>query len=404
MSIVDDAVAQDVRTYAAQVRAALADLGPEHVDDLTDGLEANLADALADDRRAHRASLVDEFGEPVDYAAELRAAAGLAPAPRGGRPEGAVTAAVLAPWRSVLATQRDVLARLRRTRWFPDVEDLVVALRPAWWVLRGWALTHLLLQLLGAEPHVFWLPTSSGGWVLLLLAVVASAQWGRGRWHAGPRGERLLRAASGFLACASVVLLLWLPSAHRGDVASVEAWAPPPVEDGVVVAGERAYNLFVYDAQGAPVEGAQVFDQAGRPVTTEPYGGDRWMQQEYWPDGAADPLLHVGVPGQNGETRWNVFPLHSVPAGAWEDGSVPLDVTDRDVREQVVAPSWPFAAAAPVVAWGTDATRPSPTPHATPDATPGATPGAAPAPGATDAPGDVPDGAVAGAAATATAP
>ena len=60
MSIVDDAIAQDVRTYAAQVRAALADLGQENVDDLTDGLEVNLADALADDGRAHRGSLVDE--------------------------------------------------------------------------------------------------------------------------------------------------------------------------------------------------------------------------------------------------------------------------------------------------------------------------------------------------------
>ena len=50
MSIVDETVAQDVRRYAAAVRAALADLGPETVDDLTDGLEANLVDALADER------------------------------------------------------------------------------------------------------------------------------------------------------------------------------------------------------------------------------------------------------------------------------------------------------------------------------------------------------------------
>ena len=76
----------DVAQYAEAARAALADLGPDQVDDLTDGLEANLADALADDGRARRGSLFDEFGPPDVYAAELRAAAGLAPA--GAQREG----------------------------------------------------------------------------------------------------------------------------------------------------------------------------------------------------------------------------------------------------------------------------------------------------------------------------
>ena len=51
----------DVAQYAEAARAALADLGPDQVDDLTDGLEANLADALADDGRARRGSLFDEW-------------------------------------------------------------------------------------------------------------------------------------------------------------------------------------------------------------------------------------------------------------------------------------------------------------------------------------------------------
>ncbi|MFP3714969.1 hypothetical protein [Puerhibacterium sp. TATVAM-FAB25] len=37
-----------VRGYAQAVRLHLADLGPEVVEDLTDGLEADLAEALAD--------------------------------------------------------------------------------------------------------------------------------------------------------------------------------------------------------------------------------------------------------------------------------------------------------------------------------------------------------------------
>ncbi|ADG73823.1 conserved hypothetical protein [Cellulomonas flavigena DSM 20109] len=391
MSIVDDAIAQDVRTYAAQVRAALADLGPEHVDDLTDGLEANLADALADDGRAHRGSLVDEFGAPGAYAAELRTAAGLAPALGGARPESRFRAALLAPWRAARDAERTTLARLRATRWFPHVEELLVELRPAWWVLRGWTLAHLLLQVVGGETYAFWLPSTSGGWVLLLLAVVASAQWGRGRWRTGPRWHRVLRVVNGALAFAAVVLLLTLPQVHRSDAAAAQTWVETTPQDGVLVAGEYASNLFVYDAEGNPVDGAQVFDQDGRPVTTEPYAGDIWMQQEFWPDGADAPLIHVGVPGVNGQSRWNVFPLHTLPRDLWEDAETAPDPAEPDVRRQLVTATWPFAAAAPVTPWTTETVAPTPRPSpGTPEepATEAPAAGAADSglPGASDAP------------------
>lgn len=376
MSIVDDAIAQDVRAYAAQVRAALADLGPENVDDLTDGLEANLTDALADDRRAHGGSLDDDFGTPEAYAAELRAAAGLPTSSGHPRREDPLRSA----WRGLRDSERTALARLRATGWFPHVEDLLVALRPAWWVARGWVLAHLLLQVVGAERGTFWLPSSLGGWVLLLLAVVASAQWGRGEWRAGPRWDRVLRVLSRVLAVAGVILVLTLPDAHGYEVAAAQSTVPAPPQDGVVVAGETAENLFVYDADGNPVDGAQVFDQDGRPVTTEPDAGDPWRQREIWPDGADEPLLHVGVPGVNGETRWNVFPLHSLSRGAWGDGGA-LDLRDRDVRDQVVAPTWPFATAAGVEAWGrSSGVTPGPGTGAgdatAPDVTPGPSAGA----------------------------
>ena len=81
MSVLDTTDALDVAGYAAAVRRSLADLGPEQVDDLTDDLEADLAEALDDERHvAHGRGLLEQFGPPEDYAAELRAAAGLAPA------------------------------------------------------------------------------------------------------------------------------------------------------------------------------------------------------------------------------------------------------------------------------------------------------------------------------------
>jgi hypothetical protein len=413
MTVIDDAVAHDVRTYAAQVRAALAGLGAEQVDDLTDGLEANLADALADDRRRHGGgSLTDEFGSPAAYAEELRTAAGLAPTEAVG--PGGFRSALGAPWRATVERARQVLTRLRATRWWPPVEDLLVALRPAWWVLRGWALAHVLLQMSGADGGVaFWLPSSMAGWVLLGLAVVASAQWGRGRWRTGPRWRRALLLLSAVLAVVTVVLLVGLPDQQGKERAMLEsevAVAGRP-SDGVVVDGERAFNLFVYDADGQPVDGAQVVDQRGRPVLTDPGGNDRWHRQKYWPDGASEPTYHVGVPGPGGQLRWNVYPLHSLTEGGWSyDGTGQEVVADPDL---VRAPAWPFADAGAVRAWGGDAvtsTKPRPVPSPTPgSAVEGTDPGAADAasseaPSAGDASdaasapdpdGDAPDGDVA---------
>ena len=261
----------DVAQYAEAARAALADLGPDQVDDLTDGLEANLADALADDGRARRGSLFDEWSPR-----RLRRRAPCCCRPRSCRcaARGTLRTAFGAPWRAVREIDRAALARLRATRWFPGIEDLVAALRPAWWVLRGWTLAHLVLQLTAVEPYpAFWLPSTFAGWAVLVAAVGASAQWGRGRWQTGPHMHRLLRLVSAASAVASVVLLLWLPSAQRNELASLRAAVDAPPVDGVVAGGQRATNLFVYDADGEPVDGAQIVDQDGHPVITEPHGG-----------------------------------------------------------------------------------------------------------------------------------
>jgi len=76
-----------VSYFAAQVRGALADLSTEVVDDLTEGLEADLIDAMSEDPKAKSAEdltlndLIERFGKPTDYASELRGAAGLETGP-----------------------------------------------------------------------------------------------------------------------------------------------------------------------------------------------------------------------------------------------------------------------------------------------------------------------------------
>lgn len=71
-----------VAYYATQVRAQLTDLSAEVIDDLTDGLEADLMDAMQETRGGEPTSdptlndLIERFGQPKSYAHELRTAAG----------------------------------------------------------------------------------------------------------------------------------------------------------------------------------------------------------------------------------------------------------------------------------------------------------------------------------------
>ena len=75
-------VAGGVAAYVREVRAELADLPIEDVDDLTGGMEADLTELAAE----CGGDLAGRLGSPQLYAAELRSAAGLPePAARSGR-------------------------------------------------------------------------------------------------------------------------------------------------------------------------------------------------------------------------------------------------------------------------------------------------------------------------------
>lgn len=75
------AASDQVDSYVQAVRAALSDLPSEEVEDLTAGMDADLAELLAE--RGGPLEVV--LGSPQVYAAELRSAAGLPEAARGGR-------------------------------------------------------------------------------------------------------------------------------------------------------------------------------------------------------------------------------------------------------------------------------------------------------------------------------
>ncbi|HZD98449.1 MAG TPA: hypothetical protein VE132_09855 [Micromonosporaceae bacterium] len=123
--------AAEIAAYLADVRDAMTDLDPGVRDGLLDDLPEHLAEVAAADTQPLRSRL----GSPAAFAAELRSAAGLAPASpaTADRPkDSSVSSAELA---REFAVQVD--RTLGRLAGYDTLRELLVALRPGWWVVRG---------------------------------------------------------------------------------------------------------------------------------------------------------------------------------------------------------------------------------------------------------------------------
>ncbi|WP_054687538.1 hypothetical protein [Microbacterium sp. No. 7] len=124
-----------IAAFAAAVRASLDDLPTDEIDELVEGLESDLLDQASDSG--------EDFAlrDPDAYAAELRSAAGIPP-----RSEVAVDrrkpSAVAAEW--VSTRWRSAVERARRNAVASWVIDLLISLRPVWWLARGWAMYALV--------------------------------------------------------------------------------------------------------------------------------------------------------------------------------------------------------------------------------------------------------------------
>lgn len=379
---ISSTVLDHVRAYAAQVRTHLADLPPEQVEELTDGLEADLAEALADDAgpvttgeiplvgtvagadAGGRTSLLDltrRFGPSEAYAAELRASAGLgepATVPRrarlprvlgrglparGGRAVRRLVAATEASIRPVLGTPAGLA-----------LAGLAALLRPLWWVLRGWlwfVLSRGVLTAIGGVhydevPLARFAPESPGTWLLAIVAMLLSLEVGRRRLARGTWQRRLALGLSGL----ALVTLPWASTELRRAVddavssrgvtqyVEVPVEVPADPEDGVYVDGMLVSNLFVYDADGNPLDRVQIFDDRGRPVrTTYDDGWQLWSLP-----GVTEPWRFVSAVDVDGRDRWNVYPLMGAPGAAWnEDTGAPTLLEGQDLR----TPPPPFAKA-----------------------------------------------------------
>jgi hypothetical protein len=380
MSVLDTTDALDVSGYAAAVRRSLADLGPELVDDLTDDLEADLADAMADERHvAHGRGLLEQFGAPEAYAAELRTAAGLAPA----------ATADLRRWQRLFPDPvedaqrlgRWALRRVRALSWWAPVEAFLLALRPVWWIARGWVGYQVVVYLANGGRLRF-LPTELLTWAVLATCVVLSVQWGRGVWFQARSVSWLAVLGN----ATAVVLLLpvlvtvqdqahqkesvynsYVAGAFTGGQSSV-VYKDRTV-DGVVVDGMQVSNLFAYDADGNPLTDVQIYDDRGRPVRTTYDNGSN----PYWFPEGTEPWSFVSRTDADGRNRWNVYPLQGAPTQAFRISDDGLQVLPAGTSP--TTPPWPFAKAPALDAsqkasLGAEGPTPTPTPSPTPVATP----------------------------------
>jgi len=303
-----------ITAFAADVRAALADLPADEVDELTDGLEADLAEAYAED-------LARELPDPVSYAAELRGAAGLpTPQPRRGRIAsiGAQVAGIGADLRRSLRANPATAAGL----------DFLATLRPAWWIARAWAAFQCFGAFFGFEGDL--LPADLVQWVLLLVLIAGSVFLGRRTW---PAWGRVLIGVGNVIAV--VTLLFALPEVPtHADLGYAWDNADSAYDSGmdymesgdgtgVYLNGNEVTNIFAYDARGRALTGVQLFDQDGKPLTTSVPGGNGCLEKAAETDECTTPGAWMPTVLETGAQAWNVFPM-KMAESSFEDPTKPI--------------------------------------------------------------------------------
>lgn len=351
----------EISAFAAQVRTALADLPADELEELTEGLEADLSEAYAED-------LARELPDPAAYAAELRAAAGL-PEPEARR--AGVRGGVASLRQAVGESVRDVGVAVRRHPAGRALLDLADSLRPVWWVLRAWVATYLAAGLLGGEAG--FAPSTASWWLVLAVAVTVSVQWGRGAWGAG----RLRPVVVVGNVVAVVALPVVVAAAHEWESYTYDqaylssGYAESPDLTGLYLDGTQVTNVFVYDAKGRPLRDVQLFTSEGQPLFTSVPGGSgctdpACTSTSFWSPGVLD----------GGQVAWNVFPLRMLqadeglgvqPGAQPRPAPLPFEEAPAVDRE---ASGRTSALASVLTAAGVSVPQAVPTPGPTPGATP----------------------------------
>lgn len=325
---------QEAQSYLDRVGAALADLPEEERADLLDELGTHVDEIAAEGT----SSLEARLGSPEDYAAELRASAGLPPARTRGR------------------TVVDVLGRVHQLRGRPNVaavERFLVSLRPVWWVARAWIAVAMLTWF--SQPH--WLRSlavvpdvgsAAASILVLVAAVVVSVQLGRrgrlrsaqGRWLVAAVNVAALLALWPVLLTVNEAVMYGTQTYYYGDPQPRVVKEPPA--EGVYSAGQQVWNIYAYDPAGRMLHDVRLYDQDGKPLSLG-LAYDKTKQQT------------VDAAGQRVD---NAFPYRYVDPTTGE-------VTNPEAAPLYAAPPLlgvPAASAAPTAPSAPPAATPAPSP------------------------------------------
>lgn len=301
----------DVEAYLAAVRRELADLRPSERDELLADVEASLLDAAEESD----APIAARLGPPADFAAELRAAAGLTTTPRAPIPK---TRLLEMAWRSGHT---------------PALKRTLVDLAPIWWVARGYVVVALLAWLGDADWSV-WVPRvfSSAELGLVLLGLAIAGSVAHGLWQRRHvRGGTLMLALNVILAVAAVPiggdLVERASNRSYPEPFSVEAPTPP----GLTLDGVPVENVYPYSRDGRLMLDVLLYDQFGNPINIRPV--------------SFDPDRRV-LRRANGAEIYNSFPIRYFEPGT------------RRVSRPGAAPAIPWAPVATPALQRARATKP----------------------------------------------
>lgn len=317
-----------VDDFARSVRAHLGDLKPEQIEELTEDLEDNLGEMLADSGALPASASA--------YAAELRESAGL-----GAKEDTRIR------FKDRVAP---IAAKIEESAAFRAARPVLKRLAPLWWILRGYGLYLLVVFIFGWVPfQTVPLPQRGMHWALLLAFLAISLAWGlwqdararndlqRRRWE---RAVGVVSAAGAVLGLvllipASLIAATYGPDGtqYGGANSSTDLSNPELLNNGVPLT-----NVFAYDAEGRPIPQVQLFDQNGNPLNL---GAARPPEQTYYGPIVGESGIPInGAPDllSNGQTAYNVFPQRIVP-----DGVSPASINGvfGYAKDQLRTPSFP---------------------------------------------------------------
>lgn len=249
-------VPREVEEYLASVRRALADLPGAERDDLLAEVEASLVETTEEGEGPITARL----GPPEQFAAELRAAAGLHEAAAAVRRESDLGRRLQA-----------VSGRVLEHSGVTALRGLGQELAPIWWVVRAYlavgAIAYALDSQWSSRLPVPRFGSAEAGLALICLAAGVSVWLGLQLRRHGSPFPRLTAVVNALLLLAAIPVVAEVPTTSGHDDLAALAYAPAAqLPQGLVYEGAKVDNIYPYSRNGRLLHDVLLYDSAGRPI------------------------------------------------------------------------------------------------------------------------------------------